>query len=379
MIIFLLTFFSLYGGLHVYFYFKAVEAFHPDLGLRIILTVFLIFVLMAPIMVRLTERAGLEGAACLLSWIGYLWLGFLFIFFVSSLLIDIWNIIIPSATGMMRLAVSVPRIMPVHAFFCPLIVSLAINTYGFFEAKNIQTELLTIETSKLSRDMAPIRIVQISDVHIGMIVQGERLEHIMEAVRKARPDVLIASGDLVDGQIDSLNGAVDILKTVNPPLGKFAITGNHEFYAGLPKSLAFMRSAGFTVLQGSYAIVAGKLFISGVDDPTGERLGLSPRESVRELLLRQPMNSFKILLKHQPTVDQDTIGLFDLQLSGHTHRGQIFPFSLITKLFFYYHTGTFRLPDSSILHVSRGTGTWGPPVRFLAPPEITLITLKPLS
>jgi hypothetical protein len=376
MIIFLLIFFGLYGGLHVYFYAKVIEVFQPVPGLRIVLVAFLVFVLMAPIAVRLAERAGWEGPACLLSWIGYLWLGFLFIFFVASILVDLWNVLIPPATAMMNLAASRPRVPALYAFIGPLIVSVMVNVYGFFAARDIHYDTLSIETGKLRGDVPPIRVVQISDVHVGMIVRGERLERILEAVRQARPDILIASGDLVDGQIDSLRGAIDLLKTIQPPLGKFAVTGNHEFYAGLDPSLAFMKASGFTVLRGESVPAGRHLSITGIDDPTGERMGLSPYISVRKLLERQPAERFKILLKHQPDVDRDALGLFDLHLSGHTHKGQIFPFSIVTRLFFHYHAGTFYLPGGSILHVSRGTGTWGPPVRFLAPPEITIIDIK---
>ena len=84
-----------------------------------------------------------------------------------------------------------------------------------------------------------------------------------------------------------------------------------------------------------------------------------------------------ILLKHQPYVEKDAPGAFDLQLSGHTHKGQIFPFSLITRRFFPFHSGNYRLANDVLLHVSRGTGTWGPPIRFLSPPEITVIDLIP--
>ena len=106
-------------------------------------------------------------------------------------------------------------------------------------------------------------------------------------------------------------------------------------------------------------------------------MGFQGRPSDREILSRAGGGRFTILLKHQPLVEKDAAGAFDLQLSGHTHRGQIFPFSLVTRLVFPFHAGNYRLTGGALLHVSRGTGTWGPPVRFLAPPEITIIDLLP--
>jgi predicted MPP superfamily phosphohydrolase len=154
------------------------------------------------------------------------------------------------------------------------------------------------------------------------------------------------------------------------------VTGNHEFYAGLDQSIDFMNKAGFTVLRGEVATVGGAIDVAGVDDPTvrhfGPRGGLSDRE-----VLSRGGGRFTILLKHQPLVEKDALGAFDLQLSGHTHKGQIFPFSLITSRFFSFHSGSYGLANGALLHVSRGTGTWGPPIRFLSPPQITVIDLIP--
>jgi len=136
-----------------------------------------------------------------------------------------------------------------------------------------------------------------------------------------------------------------------------------------------MRNSGFTVLRSEGKTIPGIINIAGIDDPAGRRIGLSREVAEDRLLSQCPRERFTLLLKHQPLPDTDTIGLFDLQLSGHTHKGQIFPFNLVTKLFFPKHTGYFNLPKQSHLYVSRGTGTWGPPIRFLAPPEITIIDL----
>ena len=155
------------------------------------------------------------------------------------------------------------------------------------------------------------------------------------------------------------------------------MTGNHEFYAGIDDAIDFIARAGFILLRGEVATAAGVIDLAGVDDPTIRRLGLHGGLSDQEVLSLGRGNHFTILLKHQPLVENDAPGAFDLQLSGHTHRGQIFPFSLITSRFFPYHSGNFHLEKDALLHVSRGTGTWGPPIRFLSPPEITVIDLIP--
>jgi hypothetical protein len=208
-----------------------------------------------------------------------------------------------------------------------------------------------------------------------MIVRDERLTRILKEVKKSNPDIFISTGDLVDAQINRLEGLAEMLREINPRYGKFAITGNHEFYAGLPQSLEFTRKAGFTVLRGEGLTVAGLINLAGVDDPARLSPGLFKGVTEKELLSRLPREKFTLLLKHRPDVDKNALGLFDLQISGHTHQGQIFPFRLITRLVFPYDGGSFQLPNHSVLHVSRGTGTWGPPIRFLAPPEVTVYEL----
>ena len=123
------------------------------------------------------------------------------------------------------------------------------------------------------------------------------------------------------------------------------------------------------------AVEAGPITIAGVDDRTAVQMNLEKPVSEKELLENLPRDRFTLFLKHQPRLDRSSIGLFDLQLSGHTHRGQIFPFTLIVRFTFPMIAGDYDLGKGSLLHISRGTGTWGPPIRFLAPPEVTVIEL----
>jgi predicted MPP superfamily phosphohydrolase len=170
-----------------------------------------------------------------------------------------------------------------------------------------------------------------------------------------------------------------MLATVDPPLGKFAIAGNHEFYAGIRQSGRFLRAAGFKFLRNEDFELNGLINLVGVDDPAGKRrypeIGQVGKEE-KILLADLDSERFTLLLKHRPTVEIESLGRFDLQLSGHTHGGQIFPFNLITRLFYPRERGLYRLDKESVLYVSRGTGTWGPPMRFLSPPEVTLIELQ---
>lgn len=375
MILFLLTFFFLYGGLHLYFFLRLRAAFSLPVGLQITVGPLLLLLLVSPLLVRMAERQGYEAATCIMAYTGYLWMGFIFLFFVVSVCLDLYRlaVFLNERIGHQDLSHLFP---PARIIFLgPLVIAIILNVYGYYEAMSVRPEHLVIKTAKLPAQVEKFRIVQISDLHIGMIVRDGRLKRFLAAVEAAAPDVLVSTGDLVDSQLDNLYEALARLKNVPVKYGKFAVTGNHEFFAGVTRAVEFTEKAGFTVLRGEGVNVAGIVNIAGVDDPavTGRGGGKQVREA--EFLSSLPPGVFTVLLKHQPVADPDAEEKFDLQLSGHTHRGQIFPFNMVTKFVYYYHSGDFYLPDGARLHVSRGTGTWGPPVRLLAPPEITVIDL----
>jgi predicted MPP superfamily phosphohydrolase len=376
-ILFLLTFFLLYGGLHLYFFLKIRAAFTPGAVIQGVLIALLILGLLAPLIVRASERLGLEALARLMSWGGYIWMAIIFLFFSVALLLDTYRLL-AYTTGLI-LRTDVVMFFPTARtlFIVPITAALIIGGYGFFEARQIRQEHIEIYSHKIPKEIGKIRIIQISDVHVGVLVREKRLAAILQRVREAQPDLLVSTGDLVDGQLNSMAEAVMQFRDIRPRYGKFAVTGNHEFYAGIDDAIDFITRSGFILLRGEIATVAGAIDLAGVDDPTIRRLGLHGAMSDREVLSLRGGDRFRILLKHQPLVENDAPGAFDLQLSGHTHRGQIFPFSLITSRFFPFHSGNFRLGKDSLLHVSRGTGTWGPPIRFLSPPEITVIDLIP--
>jgi predicted MPP superfamily phosphohydrolase len=318
---------------------------------------------------------GFESMARLLAYIGYSWMGLLFLFFSTALLLDFYRLFLSVARLILPTDLSFLTLSPRHSFFISFFISIIITVYGSFEAVSIRQEYVIIRSPKIPSEVGRIRIAQISDVHLGLIVGKKRLERIIRKIKTANPDILVSTGDLLDGQADNLSGLADMLQKTATKYGKFAITGNHEFYAGLAHSIEFTEKAGFTILHGNGLNVSGLLNIAGVDDIAGKPYGLMKQVSEKAMLSKLPRDQFTLFLKHRPVMDNEARGLFDLQLSGHTHKGQIFPFSLITKLFFPNQAGLLALEKNTHLYVSRGTGTWGPPIRFLAPPEVTVIDL----
>ena len=377
MALFFLSFFLIYGGFHLYFFLKIRAAFAPGVAVQALLIALLLLGLMAPVIVRVSERYGLEVLARLIAWTGYLWMAMILLFFSVSLLLELYRLFVHLAGLIFRTDVGTLLPLARTLFLIPALAALGMVLYGFFEARSIRSESLVIHSAKIPKEAGRIRIVQISDVHVGVLIRGNYLAEILRRVREAAPDLIVSTGDLVDGQGNDLAEAAAQFREIRPRYGKFAVTGNHEFYAGIDEAMEFTVNAGFTPLRGKIATVAGAVDLVGVDDPGRHGLEFQGRPSDREVLDRAGGGRFTILLKHQPLVEKEAPGAFDLQLSGHTHRGQIFPFSLITRLVFPFHAGNYRLPNGALLHVNRGTGTWGPPVRFLSPPEITVIDLMP--
>jgi hypothetical protein len=177
-------------------------------------------------------------------------------------------------------------------------------------------------------------------------------------------------------QMDHLNRLGKLISGIQARYGKYAVLGNHEVLAGVAESRKFIERVGFKLLSNSGVTIDNTVNLIGVDDPAIEG-GVQQSSVYEPALLKQFDNGlFTILLKHQPVIEQKSRGLFDLQLSGHTHGGQIFPFSLLIHLFYKAPFGLSKQGDNGWLYVSRGTGTWGPPMRVLAKPEITLIRLQ---
>lgn len=375
MTLFLLIYFSIYGGVHLYAFLKLKRGFALGLPAYLILAIFMILMVVAPIVVRISERHGYETLARGLAYIGFTWMGLIFIFISVSFFFDIYRLLHFLARMLTQ--------RPLAGFtlslrnFCTLAIlfSFAVVIYGYFEALHIRTEHVTVKTSKIPEKIGRFRVVQISDVHLGLIVGRSRLKRILRQVKDSRPDILVSTGDLVDGQMDDLEALTDMFQNIPTTYGKFAITGNHEFYAGLDRALAFTEKAGFTMLRGEGITVSNLLNVAGVDDPARKRYGPDRAVSENALLEKMPREKFTLFLKHQPVINSESLGMFDLQLSGHTHKGQIFPFNLVTKLFYRMHTGLSKVNGNALLYVSRGSGTWGPPVRFLSPPEVTVIDI----
>jgi predicted MPP superfamily phosphohydrolase len=352
--------------MHLYAVSKIWIAFPHSHGLALALVLVLAGTVLtcSPLLVWFLQQHSGDRATAAIAWVSYAWMGYLFLFLCIGLLLDLGH----GLGTLLHLNWPLGKATALHAVS---LLALALLGYGFFEARQLQVERIAITTPKLAA--AQVTIAQISDLHLGIMMGDDLLDRIVARLQELKPDIVVATGDIVDGQGDDLDALARRFRAYTPPLGAYAVTGNHERLAGLDNSLRFLRRAGFTVLRGE-AAKAGGIVLVGVDEPGATSSGQSAGPATGKALPVVTTRDFVILLKHQPVIDSDTP--FDLQLSGHTHGGQIFPFGYLTRLVYRGHTGLTELADGRRLYVSRGAGTWGPPVRLFAAPEITLITIK---
>jgi predicted MPP superfamily phosphohydrolase len=226
----------------------------------------------------------------------------------------------------------------------------------------------------LAPEMDGFTIVQLSDLHVGNLTSMRRLRRIVEQANALKPDLVCVTGDTLDGEVGRDGIYCEVLGGLRARHGVAAITGNHEFYAGIDKFMELARCSHWRVLRNESWVIDGKLAVIGLDDDTAARMGL-PGPDLDAALRPLAAGIPKVLLYHQPlkfaAAAKRGIGL---QLSGHTHAGQIPPMDLLVRLTYEFPAGLYRRGGSHI-HTSPGTSTWGPPMRFLSRSEITRLVL----
>jgi len=238
---------------------------------------------------------------------------------------------------------------------------------------------LDVPLAKLTPAFDGLTIAQLSDIHIDSFLGKDFLDGVAKTVKELNPDMLVLTGDIADTYSTEGIAEIAALREITPPYGKYYVTGNHEYYWDAKGWESAMTQTGFTVLTNSHSLIekdGQHLAIAGVPDPTSVVVKEPPLTNFAAARAGIPDEAVKIILSHQPQLvrlaQQEG---FDLQLSGHTHAGQYFPFTLIIRLFQKYTHGLYNVKDMK-LYVNKGTGFWGPPLRTGGAGEITLLTLR---
>ena len=253
---------------------------------------------------------------------------------------------------------------------------IALGGYAFLEARNVEVTRMEIPLRHLPPELDGLSIVQISDVHYGMLHENGRLSDIVKRVNDLQPDLVFITGDLVDEAVAHLEEMAVPLANLKSRLGVVAIMGNHEFFAGADRVERIMRQAGVQVLRNEIKVLPDGVQVIGIDDPTFYRRAGLPLPDFDKLLKRLPAEKPSILLYHQPRHFEEAAAAgIGLQLSGHIHGPQFLPMIPLVRFLYPRFRGLYHIEDS-YLYVNRGIGTGGPPMRLGSSPELAHIILR---
>ena len=261
-----------------------------------------------------------------------------------------------------------------------LAATVPLSGYAFYEANRTPSVLRNeFVLPDLPEGLDGFTIAQISDTHIGITLGRDWVRKVVDEVNALGPDMIVHTGDMVDGSVPALRSAVQPFADLKAPHGTWFCTGNHEYYSGVTPWLAKIRQLGMTPLVNEHQLVdtgRGRILMAGVTDYDAARILPAHASSPEAAMAGAPNHDVSILLAHRPrSVFEASRTGADIQLSGHTHGGQYFPYTLAIHLFQPYVRGQY-LHEDTRLYVNQGTGYWGPPMRLGTVPEITLHTLR---
>ena len=309
------------------------------------------------------------------AWIGLLSMGLFSSLLVTTVLRDLVLLVL------MPLGALTPAVAHVSAILAPA-TALAVTAIGYVNARRVARVVeVDVPIQALPAALHGYTFAQISDVHVGPTIKRAYLDAIVNRVNALGADAIAVTGDLVDGSVQRLALHTEPLARLQARDGVYFVTGNHEYYSGALEWIAEVRRLGLTVLLNQHVIVQrgdARIMIAGVADYTAHHFHPDHKSDPQRAAAGAPAGlGARVLLAHQPrSAPAAADAGFDLQLSGHTHGGQFFPWNLFVPLQQPFVAGLNRV-RSMWVYTSRGTGYWGPPKRFGAPSEITLVRLVP--
>lgn len=376
-IIFFGIFFTIYGLINYYLFIRGWQAIPQGSPVRTLyLIVFLLFSV-AFVAGRLLERVWLSPISEALVWIGSFWLAAMLYFFLAVVLLDLLRLVnhfFPFFPGSV-----IERYGEFKQWTLAVVVLIVaiVLAYGHLNASIPRVHELSIRIPKKVDGMQSMTIVSASDIHLGSIIGRGRFDAIVQKINALNPDLVLIPGDLVDEDLAPVikENLGDALRTIRTRFGVLAITGNHEYIGGVEEACAYMAEHGITVLRDSVARVGPGIYVVGREDRSISQFSGKRRKSLEDLMSSVDKGAPVILLDHQPFgLDDGVRSGVDLQISGHTHHGQLWPLNYVTSAIYEVSWGYLKKENTHI-YVSTGVGTWGPPVRIGNRPEILHITL----
>ncbi len=377
LVFFVVTVIGTSYGLHRYLWVRLARdpgwSSFAQRGVAVVLVMLLTSIVGTMILVRSASRETVRP----LAWVAFTWMGVAFFLVASFALADLLRLALPAPVDEERRLLLARVVSGVAAF-----AAMAAAVKG---AANVRAAVRVVEVPVVLprlRGGRSWRVVQITDVHVGPTIGREFLAGVVDRVNAQAPDVVVITGDLVDGSVANLAEHVAPLGRIVARHGVYFITGNHEYYSGAVEWCEHLATLGIRVLRNESVPIGGDdgFTLAGVDDWTAhqfERVAPGHKHDMDAALRDAHPERPVVLLAHQPkSIREAQARGVDLQLSGHTHGGQIFPFMYLVSLQQPYVAGLERVNERTQIYVSRGTGYWGPPMRLGAPAEISLIHLR---
>ncbi len=363
-VLFLTVVLTVWTGMHAYVLWRLWPLAPPALWRRVLVGAFVLLWVLYPLG-RIVAHQGLPRMGKLLEAVGASWMGVLFLALACLFIADVvtgFGWLLQKAAPTVRLAA-----LGAAALFAVVALVQGLRAPVVREAD--------VKLVGLPKELDGTVLVQISDLHLGSLLGRRWLEARIAQVEALKPDLVAVTGDLVDGDAAEVERLLPTLQTLKAPRGVWAVTGNHEFYAGVERCVALMERAGFTVLRDRAQEVAPGLVMAGVDDLSARRQFNLDGDPVARALNGRPAGA-TVFLCHSPLQGEKAAALgTGLMLSGHTHGGQIWPFGYLVAFAYPRLEGPYTL-GAMTLWVCRGTGTWGPPMRLFRPSEIRKFTLR---
>jgi len=377
LIIFISIALSVYALVNFYIFIRGWQALPQGSVMRKIYLYLFLFTSLSFIAGRILEKYYYSFFSDIFVWVGSFWFAAILYFLFLVIFFDVLRTINSSTPLYPAFATfNYEKTKQIVFFFSVLLVG-GILTYGYFNAKNPVINKMEFKINKNCGELKELNLVMISDLHLGTIIDNSRLINIVEKINSLNPDIILLAGDIVDEDLGPVirNNLGETLKNLKSKYGTYGITGNHEYIGGVEEACDYLNAHNITMLRDSAVKIDNAFYIIGREDKDIKTFMDKKRKSLDELVKQVDKSCPIILMNHQPTdLDESVKGEVDLQLSGHTHNGQIFPLNFVTKLIFEISSGYLKKGQTNF-YVSTGVGTWGPPVRIGNSPEIVNIKL----
>lgn len=375
-LIFFTIVFSVYGLVNLYIFMTGWHAIPADYLLYYAFAY--LFFSLSYIIGRILERRFLNFVSGLLVWIGSFWLAAMVYFLLFSFLLDLIRIAaIISGINLHTIYPGYDQLKLI-VFAIVFIIVSTIVVAGYLNARNARIKKLEITVNKKAGNLKQLRVAVASDIHLGTIICRKRLEKIVEKINGLNADIVLLPGDVVDEDLGPVikQNLGEVLRTIISKYGVFAVTGNHEYIGGVEPAVKYLTEHGITELRDSFIKIGDSFYLIGREDRSGKQFGGKWRRPLDEIVKGIDKELPLILMDHQPAkLEEAEKAGIDLQLSGHTHHGQLWPFNFITKKIYELSMG-YKKRGNTHYYVSCGTGTWGPPIRTGNKPEIIDLTLS---